>query len=129
MTAFLGIDVGLNKTGIARSSGNLAQPLTVVRETDNRKLIEKIRAHARENQTELVVVGMPEGKLAAVAKRLGMRLRERGFRVVFWDETLTTEDAIRLSIEAGVPRKKRRELEDAFAAAVMLQSYIDAHRV
>ena len=44
-----------------------------------------------------------------------------------FDETLTTKEAQRLSLEAGLPRKKRRGMEDAFAATLMLQSYLDNH--
>ena len=46
--------------------------------------------------------------------------------IIFHDETLTTKDAIRLSIEAKVNRKKRKEMEDAYAATLMLQNYLDS---
>ncbi len=129
MTTFLGIDVGLNKTGIARAISSFAEPLLVIRHPSLENLVKQIGELAEREGAEQIIMGLPEGKLAPYAKKIGDALRSKGFNVVFWDETLSTKDAIRLSIEAGVPRKKRKELEDAFAAAVMLQSYIDAHRV
>ena len=41
------------------------------------------------------------------------------------DETLSTKDAQRLSREAGIKQKKRKNMEDAYAASIMLQSYLD----
>ena len=49
-----------------------------------------------------------------------------GFGVVFSDETLSSHDAIEMSVASGMGRKKRKEMEDAFAASIMLQNYIDS---
>ena len=46
-------------------------------------------------------------------------------KIVLQDETLTTSDAQTLSREAGIKRIKRKSLEDAFAATLILQSYLD----
>ena len=56
----------------------------------------------------------------------GKKLEEDiNISVVFQDETLTTKEAQDLSQKAGIKRKKRRELEDAYSASLILQSYID----
>ena len=41
------------------------------------------------------------------------------------NRTLTTKQAIARMVEAGKKRKYRREQEDAFAAALILQNYLD----
>ena len=46
--------------------------------------------------------------------------------VVLWDERLSTVSAQRALIEGGVKRKDRKETVDKVAAAVILQSWLDA---
>lgn len=121
----LGIDIGLVKTGVARSEGSLVEPLTVIYEKDRQKLVEKIKKLAAKEGVEKIVIGLPEGLVAPLVQGMADLFRKAGWEVVLWDETLTTQDAQRLAIEAGVKKTKRQKLEDAFSAAVMLQSYID----
>ena len=75
-----------------------------------------------------VVVGDPGGKMVKTIKVFCEKLRQKiNIPVVLWDETLSTKDAQARSIEAGIKRSKRKKLEDAFAATIMLQSYLDTH--
>jgi len=48
--------------------------------------------------------------------------------VHFWDERLSTVEAEREMRASGARRNKRREMIDAVAAAIILQSYLDASR-
>ena len=48
--------------------------------------------------------------------------------VTTWDERLSTKQSERILIEAGVKRKDRKGVVDAMAAAVFLQSYLDARK-
>ena len=48
--------------------------------------------------------------------------------MVLWDERLTTVQAQRALLEGNVSRKNRKQVVDAAAAALMLQSWLDAHR-
>jgi putative Holliday junction resolvase len=43
-----------------------------------------------------------------------------------WDERLTSAQANRYLIEAGTRREQRKEKVDGMAAAILLQSYLDA---
>jgi putative Holliday junction resolvase len=43
-----------------------------------------------------------------------------------WDERLTSSQANRILIEGNVRRDKRKEKVDGMAAAILLQSYLDA---
>lgn len=123
----LGIDVGLAKTGVARAEGSFAEPRAVIHEKDISRLVSTIQNLAVKEQAEKVVIGIPEGELVTLANEVGDKLGDLGIDVEFWDETLTTQDAQRLAIEARMPQQKRREFEDAIAAAVMLQSYLDGN--
>ncbi len=129
MTKFLGIDYGRSKIGLAISEGFLAEPLEVIRDSDTRILRKKMKEIVDKNKIEKIVIGISEGEMAKETMQFLSTIRSTlpNIPVETHDETLSTQDAQRLAIEAHLPRGKRKSLEDAFAAAVMLQSYLDAH--
>jgi len=90
--------------------------------------LKKIEKETEKEKIEKIVVGVSEGEMAEETKKFGKKLEDKlGISVVFQDETLTTYEAQRFSIEAGIKRKKRKELEDAYSAALILQEYLDSH--
>ena len=123
----MGIDFGRAKIGLAISEGLLAEPYSVVRYEDEKELLEKIKVLVDKEKIDKVVVGVSEGKSAEEATSFGEKLRELGLEIIFFDETLSTVSAQELSREAGMKRKKRKALEDAFAASVMLQSFLESN--
>lgn len=123
----LGIDFGRAKVGLAISEGVLAEPFSVLRYEDEKALFEKIKALVDQERIDKVVVGVSEGKSAEEARTFGQNLKGLGIEITFFDETLSTVSAQELSREGGMKRKKRKALEDAFAASVMLQSFLDSN--
>ena len=117
----LGIDYGKRKIGLAISEGRLAEPWKVIRYKDTRILSEQLQRIIKENDVEKVVVGISEGRMAEESKKFAKRIGAETF-----DETLSTHDAQRVSIEMGIKRKKRKGMEDAYAAALILQGYLDS---
>lgn len=120
----LGIDFGLKKIGLALSEGELVEPLAVI---ENRSsVISRIVALCQHHKIEKLVMGTSEGKIAQKIRRFGKELSRRSqLPVVYQDETLTTREAIAKMIEAGKRKKYRQKREDAFAAALILQSYLE----
>jgi putative Holliday junction resolvase len=123
----LGIDFGKRKIGLALSQGSLAEPFKVLRYEEDDALRKEIQAVVESEEIERIVVGISEGQSAREARQFGENLKSLGVEVVFSDETLSTISAQNLSREAGIRRKKRKSMEDAFAAAVMLQSYLESN--
>lgn len=122
----LGIDYGRAKMGLAIATSPLAQPLEVFRYKDVGEALEKIKRISEQNEIEKIVVGVSEGEMGEESRKFGNKLAaEIDIEVDYSDETLTTADAQLLSISAGMSRKKRRRMEDAYAATIMLQGYID----
>ena len=111
----LGIDYGRSKIGLAIAEGSLAEPWKVVKPSEVKKILDS------EN-FEKIVVGVSESEMGKESKEFADKIGAETF-----DETLSTQDAQRLSIESGMNRKKRKNMEDAFAASVMLQSYLDTN--
>lgn len=122
----LGIDYGRKKIGVAVSEGMVAEPLVVIRFNNEEEGLEKVAKVVKVEQIERVVVGISEGKMAEESKKFSLSLKELvKIPVEIFDETLSTQRAQELSIEAGIKRKKRKEMEDSYAAAVMLQGYLE----
>ncbi len=129
------LDVGDRTIGVAASDelGITAQPLSTIRRTNLERDLARLGEILRERETERLVVGLPlnmddtEGPRAARTRRFADELARRfGLPVVLWDERLSTWEAERALIEAGVRRKKRKSVIDTAAAQVILRSYLDA---
>ena len=120
----LGIDFGLKKIGLAMSEGGIMDPLLVIE--NSKEAFQKISSLCQEHEIEQIVVGLPKGKLVPQIKEFGEKLASLiKLPVVFQDETLTSKLAIAKMIEAGKGRMARREKEDAIAAALILQDYLE----
>jgi putative Holliday junction resolvase len=117
----LGIDYGKSKVGLAISESSLAEPLRVIRYSDKNALVEQIKQVATSEGVEKIIVGESEGAMGQESREFAKLVGGETF-----DETLTSQDAQKLSREAGISRKKRRGMEDAYAATIMLQNYLDS---
>jgi putative pre-16S rRNA nuclease len=130
----LGIDPGTRRIGVAISDAGrtIALPLDVVdRRADG--WLKRLAEVAREREVAGIVVGLParldgsEGPEAAEARKLACLLERRlGVPAVMADERFTSAAANRAMAAADVDSRRRRPLVDKVAAALMLQSYLDA---
>lgn len=121
----LGIDFGEKRIGLAITSGEIARPLGVELRIKNYEL--RIKEICEREGVEKIVVGISEGKMAEKTREFGYELQKAtGLPVEYFDETLTTQIAIKKMVEAGTSRKKRKEFQDAVAAALILQEYLDS---
>lgn len=124
----IGVDFGLKKIGIAYSEGKLAEPVKVLRGKSLEDLIAKTINEINRLEGSLVVVGISERESEQKAREFGKEIESRlGIEVRFEDETRSTKDAQQFAIAAGIGRKKRKDMEDAYAAAIILQNFLDAH--
>jgi putative Holliday junction resolvase len=128
----MGIDYGQKRTGIALSDplGIIASPLEIVQSAPKKKAFERLAGLVEAHNISKIVVGLPtnsDGELGSQALDVLYWTRQLAeivsVPVVLWDESHSTQDA-----EALTPRGKRRKDLDAVAAAVILQSYLEARR-
>lgn len=126
MKTLLGIDYGDRKVGVAISGGLLAAPLDVVRFKSEESLLNALSRFIHKEHVDEIVVGVSAQESAQKALHFGETLKKHfHLPVHFQDEALSTVEAQMLSREAGMKRAKRKKKEDAFAAALILQSYLD----
>jgi len=124
----LAIDYGRAKLGLALAESKIAEPYSVIRYRDIKILREKLKEIIKKNRIDKVVVGISEGKMGEEARAFSLSLRKiLSIPIDTFDETLTTQDAQKKAIEAGVKRKRRKGLEDAYAAAIILENYLDQY--
>ncbi len=134
MSRVVGIDYGTKRVGVALSdeSRMIASPYRVIEAAAAIEMIEQIVA---EEDSELVVVGLPTGlagnetSSTISAREFAEELSERlTVTVELADERFTSKVAEDVLIEAGMTRERRRQIRDKMAATVMLQSYLDSLR-
>jgi putative Holliday junction resolvase len=134
---FMGLDVGDKRIGVAISdeSALIASPRETLERTGNKKDIAHLLELARREEVSEILVGMPwkldgtSGPQAEKVSRFVDALRaSTEILITTWDERLSTVGAERAMIEADVSRAKRRGAVDRVAAALILQSYLDAKR-
>jgi putative Holliday junction resolvase len=131
-----GIDYGQARVGVAVSDdlGLLAHPRPYLDGRNRTALLDALKQLAVAETLERFVIGLPrnldgsEGISARRARHFA-ELVERitGVPVVLVDEWLSTEEAARRLREQGVDARKGRSRVDSAAAAILLQSFLDAH--
>lgn len=133
----MSIDYGDTRTGIAFCDKNeiLATAYTVINESYQPKLVDKIIEIVDKEHPELVVIGLPRnmdgsyGFRCDRCKELGNALSEKiAVPLDYEDERLTTVIAHDILSNNNVRGKKRKQNVDSVSAVVILQSYIDKRK-
>ena len=135
----LGVDLGTKRIGLATSdaSATIATPLQVLNRSGSRlQDHQAIAAIVREYEIDcVVVVGMPlslSGDVGVAAQSAAVEVDQMtnvvGVPVLTYDERLTTVSAHQILQGNNVNAKDRKLVVDKVAAAVMLQSWLDAQK-
>ena len=95
------------------------------------KVAEKIVYAAREYEAQMIVIGLPlnmdgsEGPRAEKTRKLaGVLHNILPVPIELWDERSSTVSAANILSDNGTYGKKRKEVLDAVAATVILESYM-----
>ena len=141
MKQLLGLDVGERRIGVAVSDpeGAVAVPVDVIQRMGGGADWDAVLQRARARDVDTVVVGMPlsmNGRLGPQARAVSAFVKAlksaTGLEVVTWDERLTSVEADRRLREAAPERRRGPSFrppkgsQDAVAAALILQAYLDA---
>lgn len=129
MAKFIALDIGEKRVGVARSDdqGGFSFPLVTLAASDVVKLEEIIE----EESPEVIVVGLPrnmDGSLGfqaeKVKKFVKSNLESHLAIVEYEDETTTSIEARELMKMEGKDPRENKEMIDAYAAKIILESYI-----
>lgn len=129
----LALDHGSIRIGVAVSDllGITAHPHSVIAAGPG--ILDRIGTLVADLDVERIVVGLPvgldgsEGAAAREARSFAADVGDAtGLPTELVDERFSTVIAERVMIEVGERRDRRRRSRDGVAAAVFLQSYLDA---
>ena len=132
----LGVDPGEKRIGLAISdpTGTLARPMGVMAHTNRQADAAEIASLAEIKQVGLIIIGQAsdlDGKpnySGRKARRLAAAIRtQTDIPVDMWDESYSTKDAQRTRVILGRKKNAGNQHLDDRAAAIILQSYLDAH--
>lgn len=135
----LGIDFGEKRIGVAISDplGLTAQAVAVIGkgESFDMDILELKKIIKKYEGVNEIVVGLPKtmaGEIGVQARKVleFVEALKNNFKINIntWDERLTTVEAEKTLISAGLSREKRKKVIDKSAAAYILQSYLDSKR-
>jgi putative Holliday junction resolvase len=133
----MALDVGSKRIGIAVAdpSGSFALPVATVTRANRRDDLASIKNYLESYAVDELVVGDPltlQGERGIAAR--GIDAFVESLREIFGgtihrvDERLTTAQATKSLIEADVSRRRRREIVDAMAAALILETFLALRR-
>ena len=132
----LGLDLGSKRIGVALGVGTIATPSEVIeRGRNHREDHARIAEMIEDRGAELVVVGLPysldgsRGKAAQLVEAEVEELRAAlPVPVEVWDERFSTVTAHQSLMDQKMKADARRRVVDKVAAAVLLQSWLDAQQ-
>lgn len=126
----LGLDLGTKRIGVALGSGAVATPYEVV---ERGRHVARIKELLEETGATAVVVGLPyslDGSKGPAATKIEHEVEHLRtvlpVPVELWDERFTTVTAHQSLMGQKMKADARRRVVDKVAAAVMLQSWLDA---
>ncbi len=123
----MSIDFGDSKVGIAIADP-LPQPFGVFYYKEQSEIVEQIKKISDVNKIEMIIVGVSENQSGKKAKLFGEELQAKvDLPIEYFDETLSTIDAQQYLVNSGRGRKHRKEMEDAWAASVILERFLESN--
>ena len=131
----LALDHGTVRIGVAVSDEMkmIATPLEYIPAEPFADFLARLKEILRDKEVELILIGMPRnmdgtyGPATVKVKEFIAALEPHiSTPVKTWDERLTSAQANRVMIQSNVRRDQRKQNVDAMAAAILLQSYLDA---
>ena len=133
----MGIDYGDARIGIAFSDllQMFSNPHSIYQTVEKDKDIEYLAELAKQNDVELIVVGLPlcmdgtDNDRTEKTKVFGQKLSDvSGLRVVYEDERLSSVEADEILRKNKIAPKDRKKHLDKLAAAIILQSYLNCRK-
>ncbi len=132
---YLGLDLGSRTLGVSLSdkTGLIASSLKIIHHNEEYdRLLKEVEELVKEYEIDAVVLGLPKNMNGTIGEKgeLSQVFKENlekilSIPVYLQDERLSTKEATNTLIQGNMSRKKRKEVIDAVAATIILQSYLD----
>lgn len=133
----LGIDYGDRSIGLA-----LSDKLRITAQTFGRYQVKNRKEDAsyfkglvKQHQVSKIVIGLPlqmdgsEGARVEKTREFARWLEKiLGLPIVFWDERLTTKQALGILHQQKMNGRKKKKFKDQVAATLILSNYLESER-
>jgi putative Holliday junction resolvase len=133
----LGIDYGDRSIGLA-----ISDKLFITAHAIGRYQVKNKKADAlyfkdlvKQHQVSKIVIGLPlqmdgsEGTRVEKTREFARWLEKiLGLPVLFWDERLTTRQAMQVLQQQNINGRKKKKLKDQVAATIILSNYLESER-
>lgn len=130
---YLGLDLGTKTLGLATTDklGIISSPYKVLRYNDINELIVELINIIKNEEIDELVLGLPKNmnnSLGFAADRTFLfkeKLEEKiDLPINLVDERLSTKEAEDFLINNDTSRQKRKKIIDAYAASIILDTYL-----
>lgn len=129
MATYLCFDLGASHTGVSQSiEGEIATPVGTIEEKDIDKLKKKLLSLIQDTKPDVIVIGRPEfGPFIPTINEISAFLKTNcAGEFVEYTEDLSTKVAAKKMFESSKSLTKRQADSHQFAAAVILQEYLNS---
>lgn len=134
---YLGLDLGTKTLGLAITDrlGIISSPYKVLRYDNIDNLIQELINIINEEQVDELVLGLPKNmdNSMGFASERSLKFKElletkTTKKIHLVDERLSTVEAERFLISTDTSRNKRKKIIDAYAANIILDTYLNSKK-
>lgn len=134
---YLGLDLGTKTLGLAITDalGIISSPYKVLRYNDIDELIKELLNIIELEKIDELVLGLPKNmnnSLGFAAERslnFKSELEKKcNLKIHLVDERLSTMEAENILISSDTSRQKRKKIIDAYAASIILDTYLKSKK-
>lgn len=134
---YLGLDLGTKTLGLAITDklGIISSPYKVLRYNSIDELINELLIIINEEEVDELVLGLPKNmdNSMGFASERSLKFKElletkTTKKIHLVDERLSTVEAERFLISTDTSRMKRKKIIDAYAANVILDTYLKSKK-
>ena len=134
---YLALDLGTKTLGLAISDklGIIASPYKVLRYDEVKKLIEELLVIIEAEKVDELVLGLPKNmnnSLGFASERSlnfkSLLEKKCTLPIHLVDERLSTMEAENLLISSDTSRQKRKKIIDAYAASIILDTFLKSKK-
>lgn len=130
---YLGLDLGTKTLGLALTDKSklIASPYKTLRYEKLDELIILLKEIVKEKNITKFILGLPKNMNNSLGYAVDRtmdfkKILEENFNipVILIDERLSTLEAEKILISTDTKRKKRKDVIDSYAAAIILDTYL-----
>jgi len=124
----MAIDYGTKRIGVAVSQGTLAEPVAVFENDQN--IFNQLQTIIDDQGVERIIIGLSENEMADQTREFAQEM-ETVITVPFefFDETLSSQEVEERLKQKGIKQATRSGPIDHFAAALILEEWLEQQKL